>query len=272
MLELYHHGSSVCAAKARLALSEKGVRVDRYHYVDILANEQFRPEYLKLNPHAVVPTLVHDGRVILESTLICEYVDGVFEGPPLQPRDAYALYKMRSWTKSVDELLHPACADITYVSCHRHIVKRMSAEALEAFLEKTPELSVKGEWRKRKRELVMLGFDAPGIAAKFRLYDAHLHKMEAALADGVWLAGDAFSLADIAMAPYVNRLAMLSMEGFWAGGRLPRVAAWFERIAARPAFKPALLDGCAPELTADFARYGAESWPAVRAMVELGVG
>jgi glutathione S-transferase len=85
MLELYHHGSSVCAAKARFALAEKGVAVDRYHYVDILRGEQFLPGYRAINARAVVPTLVHDGRVITESTLICEYVDDVFAGPALQP-------------------------------------------------------------------------------------------------------------------------------------------------------------------------------------------
>ena len=64
MITLYHHGSSVCAAKVRFALGEKGIPWEG-HYIDILKGDQFAPEYLKLNPKAVVPTLVHDGRVIL---------------------------------------------------------------------------------------------------------------------------------------------------------------------------------------------------------------
>ena len=269
MLELYHHGSSVCAAKVRLALAEKGVAVDRYHYVDILKGEQFRAQFLKINPNAVVPSLVHDGTVINESTLICEYVDEVFPGPALQPASALERYRMRTWTKAVDELLHPACADITYVACHRHILLRMPPAELEASFERTPEQTVKGDWRRRKRELVELGFDAPGIAAKFGLYDGKLHEMEAALAANEWLAGPSFSLADIALAPYVNRLAMLGMTGFWANGRLPHVADWFERMRARPTFAPQLLAWCPAELTEDLARYGAASWPVVRSM--LGV-
>jgi ganglioside-induced differentiation-associated protein 1 len=63
MIELYHHGSSVCAAKVRLVLAEKGIDWTG-HYVDILKGEQFDPAYLKLNPKAVVPTLVHDGFVL----------------------------------------------------------------------------------------------------------------------------------------------------------------------------------------------------------------
>ena len=84
MLELYHHGSSVCAAKVRLALAEKGLEWTG-HYLDILKGDQFAPEYLKLNPKAVVPTLEHGGRVITESTVICEYLDEVFPEPPPVP-------------------------------------------------------------------------------------------------------------------------------------------------------------------------------------------
>src|SRR4029079_2686770 len=65
MIELYHHGSSVCARKVRLALGEKGLAW-KGHSGDLSTGEQFKPEYVKLNPKAVVPTLVHDGQVILE--------------------------------------------------------------------------------------------------------------------------------------------------------------------------------------------------------------
>ena len=55
MLELYHNGSSVCAAKIRIVLAEKNVPWNG-HYLDVLVADQFDPEYLKLNPKAVVPT------------------------------------------------------------------------------------------------------------------------------------------------------------------------------------------------------------------------
>jgi glutathione S-transferase len=267
MLELYHHGTSVCAARVRLTGAEKGVRFDVYHYVDILKGEQFSPEFLRINPKAVVPSLVHDGRIVNESTLICEYIDEAFAGPPLQPAEPYARYEVRSWMKSVDELLHPACAELTYVSCHRHIINRLPPAEREALLDSTPERTVKGAWRQRKRELVELGFDAPGVEAFFRLYDDHLAQMERSLAERQWLAGDEITLADIALTPYLNRLAMLGMSGLWENGRLPRVADWFERIRGRDPFGPALLDWCPPELRDDFARFGAESWPRVQRIV-----
>ncbi len=262
MLELYHHGSSVCAAKVRLVLYEKGLDW-KGHYLDILKGDQFDPDYMKLNPKAVVPTLVHDGKVITELTLICEYLDEVFPDPPLKPADPYARWQMRLWTKAVDEYVHPACAELTFSCTHRHTLARLPPEELERFLDNTPaQSSVRPNWKARKREIVTLGFDAPNIDAPFKLYDGYMQKMEDALRDRPWLTGETFSLADIGMAPYVNRLAMLGMAELW--GKRPRLADWFKRLQARPSFQPAFLQWFPKPLADDFAAFGAKSWPDVK--------
>ena len=111
MITLYHHGSSVCAGKVRLVLAEKSVPWDGV-YIDILRGDQFDPAYVKLNPKAVVPTLVDDGKVIVELSVICEYLDEVFPDPPLKPAEPADRAAMRLWTKAVDEFLHPACAEL----------------------------------------------------------------------------------------------------------------------------------------------------------------
>ena len=76
MLILYHHGSSVCAAKVRLALAEKGIEWEG-RYVDILKGDQFTPEFRKLSPKALVPVLVDGDRVTCESTIINAEAGGV---------------------------------------------------------------------------------------------------------------------------------------------------------------------------------------------------
>jgi glutathione S-transferase len=265
MIDLYHHGSSVCAAKVRFALGEKGLSWQG-HYLDILRGDQFAPDYLKLNPKAVVPTLVHDGRIVVESTVINEYLDDVFPEVPLKPGDPLARAAMRVWTKAVDEDMHPACAEVTFSSCHRHIIKRLPPKDYENFLASTPAQSVTPRWHERKKEIVTLGFDAPRLGETYRVYDGYLAKMEKVLAHQAWLAGDTFSLADIAMAPYVNRLDMLGMAAMWEKTR-PQVTAWFERIKTRPTFKPAFLDWCPPDLTADLLSFGRQSWPNVERLL-----
>ena len=169
---------------------------------------------------------------------------------------------MRVWTKAVDEDIHPACAEVTFSSCHRHIIKRLPPKDYEAFLDSTPSQSVTPRWHARKKEIVTQGFNAPGLGEKYLLYDSYLAKMDTTLKRQPWLAGETFSLADIAMTPYVNRLDMLGMSQMWTRSR-PRVTDWFERIKARPTFKPALLDWCPPDLTDDLLKFGRQSWPSV---------
>ena len=165
-LELYHHGSSACAAKVRLALAEKRLPWTS-HYVDILAGEQFTPEFLALNPKAVVPVLVHDGVAIVESTVICEYLDEVFAARPLYPRTALERARVRVWTKAVDEELHPACSALTYVVSHRHTILRNGVGSFEDFLK-----AGAGEGsaaRTRKWQWIQQGIDAPGAGDQIRL-------------------------------------------------------------------------------------------------------
>lgn len=265
-LQLYHHGSSACAAKVRFVLAEK--RLDwTSRYVDILRGEQFAPEFLAVNPKAVVPVLVHDGRVIPESTVICEYLEDAFPDPPLLPAAPFERAQARLWTKAVDEELHPACSAITYVVSHRHTILRNGAGDFEDFLKAGAQEGVAA--RTLKWRWIQDGLAAPGAADKIRLYDLYLHKMEDALARTGWLAGEVFSLADAAMAPYVNRLAALAMEGLWTGGRRPRVEAWFDQIRSRPSFHPAFVQWLPADLADEMRANGVRSWPDIKALLGL---
>ena len=107
MLELYHSNWSICAQKVRLVIAEKRLDAVEYH-VDLRAREQQAPEYLKLNPKGYVPTLVHDGRPVVESAIICEYLDEVFPDLPLSPSDPVERAYMRTWTRRPDDGLHRA--------------------------------------------------------------------------------------------------------------------------------------------------------------------
>ena len=266
-LVLYHHGSSACAAKVRFALAEKPLAWTS-RYIDILRGEQFDPEYLALNPKAVVPTLVHDGAVIVESTVICEYLEEVFAEHRIYPSTPLERARVRVWTKAVDEELHPACSAITYVCSHRHTILRSGgAGNFEHFVARGAGEGMAA--RLTKWQWIQQGLDAPGAADKIRLYDAYLRKMEVALSESEWLVGPRFSMADIAMAPYVNRLASLAMEKLWRDGRFPHVEGWFERVRLRPTFHSAFVEWLPAQLAAEMRANGERSWPAVAALIGI---
>lgn len=266
MLELYHHGSSACAAKVRFALAEKHVDWTS-RYVDILKGEQFRPDFLAINPKAVVPVLIHDGFVVPESTIICEYLEECFSADPIYPRSIRERALVRNWTKAVDEELHPACSAITYIVSHRHTILKGGLTDFESFLKQGASEGLAA--RTLKWQWVQHGIEAPGAADKIKLYDNYLQKMERALGESEWLVGGQFSMADIAMAPYVNRLAALSMSGIWEAGRLPRVEAWFARLRARPTFAQAFLKWMPVDLAEEMRLNGERSWPQVRALLQI---
>ena len=268
MLELYHHGSSVCAAKVRWAMVLKGLDF-KTHYIDILKGEQFTPEYIKINPKAVVPSLIHDGNIINESTVIVEYLDLAFPDKKLTPKNPVEYVKTRYWTKILDELLHPACGTLTFACAHRHIVRKNLSEAeLEEFLASTPDHSVTADWAGFKKQIVKYGFEAPGAADKIRLYDKYLKKMNEDLQSTKWLASNEFGLADVSLTPYVNRVAMMGMSDWWEG-RLPYLADWWARVQEVPTFQSAILDWCPEGLTNDLKHFGTQSWSEVQKIIGL---
>jgi glutathione S-transferase len=268
MLTLYHHGSSACAAKARFALAEKCLQWTSC-YVDIMQGEQFRPEFIALNPKAVVPVLIDDGCVIPESTIICEYLEDAYPQHPIYPRSSRLRALLRNWTKAVDEELHPACSALTYVVSHRHTILRQGVTNFEDFLARGAHEGRTA--RLLKWQWIQHGFEAPGVADKLRLYDSYLHKMERSLAHSPWLVGGEFSMADIALAPYVNRLNVLAMERLWSAGRLPHLENWFQRIRERPTFQASLVDWVPDELDREMRRNGEQAWPQIEPLLHSSI-
>ena len=258
MLELYHHGTAVCPQRARLALTEKGLEWTG-HIIDIRMGEQLTPQYLKLNPKGVVPTLVHDGNVIVETTVILYYLDDAFPAPPLQPASPLGRARARLWTKRVDEELHPNCGILSWSTyIRRQMLSRPPAD-LEEHYRKIPVAA----WRDLQRQCFEKGTRAPVFRAAVETYDKVLGVMEEALADGPWLAGADYSLADAAVTPYVLRLDMLGMAGMWEGSR-PRVGDWYGRIRERPSAAVALDAYITPADAEKMISAGTEAWPVVQ--------
>ena len=264
-LTLYHSIESTCGQKVRLVLVEKGLSWDE-RLINLRKGAQFAPEYLALNPKGVVPTLIDNGHVIRESTIINEYVDQAFPDPPMRPADPTAQARMRLWTKVFDEEVHPAIGILTYATTLRHQMnERMSPDELAAHFARMPDPAR----RERQRLAHERGIEAPHVAGAARQLDRIIGDMETALADGPWLAGQMYTLADAAVAPYMVRLDMLRFSGLWRPGR-SNVAAWFDSVLARD--NVAALD--APFGASDFTERlhvcGEAAWPRIAEMLSAG--
>ena len=95
-LTLYNFPQSTCSQKVRLSLWEKGLAFED-RIVDHKTREHLQPAYLALNPNGVVPTLVHDDAVIIDSSVICEYLDEVFPETSLSMGNPVDQAHMRKW-------------------------------------------------------------------------------------------------------------------------------------------------------------------------------
>ena len=95
-ITLYDGAGTPSPRRVRLCLIEKGIPF-KIKWLNLGLMDQKNPSYLKLNPAGLVPTLVHDGKALYESNVINEYLDAVFQNPPLVPKDPWGQAQMRMW-------------------------------------------------------------------------------------------------------------------------------------------------------------------------------
>jgi glutathione S-transferase len=255
MLELYHSVNSVCAQKVRIALAEKGLEY-REHLMT-LRGDQFDAQYMKLNPNAVVPTLVHDGRPVVESSVILYYVDEAFPRPPLMPQDPHRRAAVRQFNKLIDEYVHNSCTILTFATAFRPWFAGLTGEQIEQRLAKSPSK----QRTEYKRDVALNGLDSRYVRDAVAHHEKLLKMMHAALQEGAWLAGGQFSLADAAVIPYILRLDLLRLSNIWK--HLPKVEAWYQRMRARPSVKKELLERMTPQDKAPFEKIEPDPWAKV---------
>ncbi len=251
MLTLYDFGNSVCCQKVRIVLRAKGLEWQAKE-VKLFKAEQYDPEYLKLNPKGVVPTLVHNGHAIPESTLICEYLNDTFPEPPLMPEDPYLRTRARTWSKMVDEGVFEATTEISFSAMFRERMRTMPEEVRQTRFRNI------GDPRRRDRfeSTYELGTRSPFVRHGVFAFERAFKMMEATLEEGgPWLVGEEATLADIAMMPYVARLDYLELLDLWAAER-PYVQDWWMMVQQWPAFVTGLADLITPAEFVEMAVHG----------------
>ena len=229
---LYNAPQSTCSQRVRFVLNAKKLPFEEVK-LDLLAGDQLKRDYLALNPNGVVPTLVHDGKVVVDSSVIIEYLDEVEPRPQnFTPQEPLARAAMRSLMRFIDEMPAAAVRVPTFNLAFLPRFAAMSEEEFVAFAESKP---LRKEFMlKMGRE----GFSEKDMSEALDRLGRTLVRMESAIrsSGGPWLQGVRPTLADVAVMPAIVRMADIGLDKMWK--EKPLVARWYDAIRAHPAFKP----------------------------------
>jgi glutathione S-transferase len=199
-LTLYDFPPVPSPQKVRVAMAEKGISCERV-IIDLKAGEQRSPQYLQINPHGYVPTLVVDGIPIYESTAIIEYLEETYPHPALLPGDALSRARARMIEESIDGNF--ATALKTY------------GRNFKATPPAVPDLKLMEECR--------------------RSIAWHNQWLSGALEGRLFLAGDEFSVADIAAICNIEfQIKRLKID---IDANNLNLLSWYERTIGRPSMR-----------------------------------
>src|SRR5690606_9168834 len=218
-----------------------------------------------------------DGRSLHESSTICEYLDDIVARPPLRPADPYQLATMRNFVRWTDEKALPRLLILNWSIALQPAASQWTDKELEERLARIPTAERREAWIRIARQPYTEAEKAEALRGLLQLTD----RMEAMLGEGdrEWLMGAQYTLADVAAAPFVARIAELAPDtvGEAPGGQAdarrrdagprggdashPRVAAWWSRLQQRPAFAQARIERFDMVLARRAAQAGATSRP-----------
>ncbi len=229
---LYNAPQSTCSQRVRFVLNAKNIAFEEVK-LDLLAGDQLKPDYLKLNPNGVVPTLDHNGDIVIDSSVIIEYLDEVAPEPAnFTPRAPAKRAAMRAHMRFIDEMPAAAVRVPTFNLAFLPRFAAMSPEEFVAFAESKPL---------RKEMMLAMGqkgFPEKEMNAALDRMRRTYERMQDAITEsgGPFLMGREITLADVALMPAIVRMDDLGLGDMWKDQ--PLVAKWYDAIRAHPAYKP----------------------------------
>lgn len=239
-ITLYNNCYSVCSMKARLALEEKGAKWQS-HEIDIVkALDQFQPWYIELNERAVVPTLKAGDTVITNSARIIRFVAELPDGNRLMPPTDGDRQLVDEWIDRADSVNLQTLSYANHPSFEQSeaILNARIARAFE-YSEKYPGLADR-YLNAARRVLSYKQRESKEEVAKIEaLALRHVDDLEKRLTRSDYIVGDSYSLADVIWTVLLARFDLLQKPRLIGAEAHPKVAAYYERMRARPTFASA---------------------------------
>ena len=234
MLALYNNAYSTCSQKVRLCLHEKKLDWED-RQINFRLQEHLAPDYLRINPNGVVPTLVHDDNAVVDSSVIMEYLDEIFPQASMIPGDPVERASMRAWMRYFEEV--PTVA-VRYPSFNQAFVRHFKELDPAEFAGAATARPLRKHFY---QQMGQQGFTEREIRNALERFRSTAVRMEAALKDGrPWLMGTQLTIADACVAPLFDRMADLGLAWLWE--QQMHTGAWFERYRQRPAYKATFYD------------------------------
>lgn len=241
MLELYYFPRSHWSRIVNLALAERGLAFER-RFVDIRVNATFEPDYIRMNPRGVVPTLVDDGQVIWDGPTIARHLDTKGDAPPLCRDDPESV----RWAETMDELPLMLFSYAVWVKGERG---ERSADILEDkirrahdYAERYPDLRDRYERKARFFEgFRSRVYDPEHVAEAQARWSRLLDEAGEQLEGRDYLAGE-YSFADCIATSVLWRLQDLGVMDGWSKDPEHGLHGYYERLRARPSFAAVFYD------------------------------
>ncbi len=232
-LHLYHGDISNCSMRVRMTLIEKDLEWVSNH-INLKKKENINDDYFGINPKGLVPTLIHDGVVHVESNDIIDYLDQTFPEPTLRSTSDEA--GMLEWLSLAASIHVPAIKPYVYANkMAPKLVKTAEEEAKYKALQTNDELK---EFHAKHAQKG--GFSAEDIANSERILAECFAKLEKTLEGRTWIMGDQYTLADISWIP-VHFVLIGCGYDFTPYANITR---WAEAFQSRPSFQQGVLKWC----------------------------
>jgi len=232
-LHLYHAGISNCSMRVRMTLEEKNLSWESHH-IDITQKENLTEDYFSINPKGLVPTLVEDGVVIVESDDIIDHLDQKYPKPSLRPSSPEGLETMYYWLRLAPEIHVKAVKTYIYFKRMRGKMAQ-SDEEREKYkkLQKDPELL---EFHRKSSSD---DFSQEDVETAEEILRTCFSEANQVLSKTPYLAGDQFTLADIAWSPLYFTLKEMTDFAFDDFEHLSR---WASSLEQRACYQKGIMD------------------------------